>query len=100
MATEDQGDEEGKSYEIQENDPNTAAGADSQFFGTTDAAGGAPSNMDPEKQAEIERLKKEMADAKEEIKEEEEAAEKYRDMQVEMTRSRTIKRMETETYKL
>ena len=56
--------------------------------------------MDPEKQAEIERLKKEMADAKEEIKEEEEAAEKYRDMQVEMTRSRTIKRMETETYKL
>ena len=55
--------------------------------------------MDPEKQAEIERLKKEMADAKEEIKEEEEAAEKYRDMQVEVTKNRTIKRMETETFK-
>ena len=79
MPTEDQGDEEGKSYEIQENDPGAAPGSDSQFFGASDASS-APTNMDPEKQAEIERLKKEMADAKEEIKEEEEAAEKYRDM--------------------
>ena len=101
VPTEDQ-DEEGKSHEIQENEPGTAPGSDSQFFVTSEAstAQSAPSNMDPERQAEIERLKKEMADAKEEMKEEEEAAEKYRDMQVQMTRSRTIKRMETETFKL
>ena len=116
MATEDQGDEEGKSYEIQNDEPtNTggaggATGADGAFFGSSDTTieaslggsggGSGPSNMDPERQAEIERLKKEMADAKEEIKEEEEAAEKYKDMQEEMTTTRKIKRMETETFKL